>query len=79
MQAVIERMLHTEYPRQGSNNHDSTRQKPNSKESPGPEPGTPPSKSIQEALDLQDLLALMTEEQRALILGLARRAAGLRE
>ena len=67
------------YPRQGSNKRDSTREKPNSMESPGSEPGTISADAMQEALLLHDLLAKLMEDQRALVLGLAQRAAGLTE
>ena len=72
-------MANRRYPRQGSNKSDSTREKPNSKESPGSEPGTISAEAMQEALRLHDLLAKLTEDQRALVLGLAQRAAGLTE
>ena len=48
-------------------------------ESPGSEPGTPSDETLREALDLHALFARLTEDQRAFILGLVRRAAGLSE
>ncbi len=59
MHTAIERMLHTEYPRQGSNKLDSTRERPNSKDSPGSEPGTPVESGLPAEPGLTEIIGLI--------------------
>jgi hypothetical protein len=69
MQAVIERMLHTEYPRQGSNNRSESAAKQPISDRTGTDSGTP---AAGELVELLRVLAALTPEERQGLLSLAR-------